>query len=91
MEFVEKLESFILSKIMRYKMPGLSIAIMSSGELVYAKGFGFRDLEYSQPATPQTSYCVGSVTKAFTAAAIMQLVERGLVSLEDPVSRYVDV
>jgi CubicO group peptidase (beta-lactamase class C family) len=90
-EFVEKLESFILSKIMRYKMPGLSIAIMSSGELVYAKGFGFRDLEYSQPATPQTSYCVGSVTKAFTAAAIMQLVERGLVSLEDPVSRYVDV
>ena len=87
--FAGKLESFIFSKIVKYRMPGLSIAIMRDGEVIYAKGFGFRDLESSAPATPGTSYCVGSVTKAFTATAVMQLVERGLLSLDDSVSKYV--
>jgi hypothetical protein len=74
----------------KYKMPGLSVAIVREGEVVYARGFGFRDVESSAPSTPRTSYCVGSVTKAFTAAAIMQLVERGLISLDDSVSKYSD-
>jgi len=70
---------------------GLSIAVVRDGEVIYARGFGFRDLAISAPATPKTSYCVGSVTKAFTATAIMQLVEKGLLSLDDPVSKYVGV
>lgn len=87
----ERLEKFILDKMSRYRMPGLSIAVVRDGEVIYARGFGFRDLAISAPATPKTSYCVGSVTKAFTATAIMQLVEKGLLSLDDPVSKYVGV
>ena len=91
LNFTEKLESFILTKMTKYKMPSLSLTVIRDGEVVYAKGFGFRDVESSTPTTPRTSYCVGSVTKAFTAIAIMQLVERGLLSLDDSVSRYVNV
>ncbi|MEM1529534.1 MAG: serine hydrolase [Desulfurococcaceae archaeon] len=83
------LEKFILERISKYRMPGLSIALLKNDEIVYAKGFGFKDVEFSQPPTPYTNYCVGSVTKAFTALAVMQLYEKGLLSVDDPVNRYV--
>jgi CubicO group peptidase (beta-lactamase class C family) len=67
LESTRRLESFILTRMTKYKMPGLSVAIVRDGEVVYARGFGFRDVESSTPSTPRTSYCVGSVTKAFTA------------------------
>ncbi len=85
------LESFILARISRHKIPGLSIALLKNGEIVYARGFGFKDVESAQPPTPRTNYCIGSVTKAFTALAIMQLQEKGLLSVEDPVNKYVGV
>jgi len=84
-----KLETLIVEKMGRYSMPGLSIALVSGGEVVYSRGFGFRDLESGLPATPRTLYCVGSVTKSFTALAIAKLAYEGRISLEDPVSRYV--
>jgi len=90
-EFTRKLESFIFTKMTKYKMPSLSLTIIRDSEIIYARGFGFSDIDSSTPTTPRTSYCVGSVTKAFTATAIMQLVERGLLSLDDSVSRYVSV
>ncbi|MDW8040274.1 MAG: serine hydrolase [Nitrososphaerota archaeon] len=85
----EKLESFIFEKISRTHLPGLSIAIVEDGALTYSKGFCFRDLEYGLRATPQTLYGVGSVTKSFTALSIMQLAEKGELSLDDPVDKYV--
>src|SRR5262245_30737013 len=53
--------------------PGFSIAIVHDQELVWAKGYGFADLESRRPATPATLYRLGSVTKLFTATAILQL------------------
>ncbi|MEM1627771.1 MAG: serine hydrolase [Desulfurococcaceae archaeon] len=88
---IQKLEKFILDKMSKNKMPGLSIAIYRDGEIVYANGFGFKDIESSQPPTPRTNYCIGSITKAFTATAIMQLYEKGLLDIEDPVNKYIDV
>lgn len=87
----EKLESFVLDRISKYKMPGLSIALWRNGEVVYAKGFGFKSVESSEPSTPSTNYCVGSVTKMFTALAVMQLYEKGLLSPEDPAGKYIEV
>ena len=86
---LEKLEAFVLEKMSKTKMPGLSLAVLKDDEVVYARGFGFRDVENGLRATPHTLYGIGSVTKSFTALAIMQLVERGLVSLGDPVEKYV--
>ena len=84
-----RLESFILDYMRKAKIPGLSIAIIDSGEIVYTRGFGFSDLASGMQATPRTLYGIGSVTKSFTALAVMQLVEQGKIRLDDPVEKYV--
>lgn len=68
--------------------PGLSIVIMRDGKVVLAKGYGFADLDNAVPATPQTVYPIGSLSKQFTAAAIMKLVEQGRVELDDAVVKH---
>ncbi len=62
---------------------------MKEGETIYSGGFGARNVEENLPATPDTLYGIGSVTKSFVALAIMQLVEKGKLSLDDAVSSYV--
>jgi CubicO group peptidase (beta-lactamase class C family) len=71
------------------KMPGFSIAVVKDGETIYADGFGSRDPELNLPATADTLYGIGSITKSFVAIGIMQLVEEGKISLSDPVSEHV--
>jgi CubicO group peptidase (beta-lactamase class C family) len=70
------------------KIPGLSAAIVKDQELVWARGFGYADLENEVAATPDTPYRLASVTKPIAATLIMQLVEEGLLDLDDPVSKY---
>ncbi len=70
---------------------GMSIAVARDGELVFADGYGFADLETRLPATASTVYQIGSVSKQFTAAAVALLDEQGLLSLDDPASEYVVV
>lgn len=83
-DFEEKLE------IIRGKMriPGMSAAIAKNGKIVWAKGFGYADVENKRAATPNTSYRLASLTKTFASTVIMQLVEEGMVDLDDPVSDY---
>ena len=66
----------------------LSIALVDDREIVWARGFGWADPADSVPATAGTVYRVGSVSKMFTDLAIMQLVERGELDLDTPVSEY---
>ena len=88
-----KLEDWIehiVPKLMREgKMPGLSISVVQNGETIYAEGFGSRDKERNLPATPDTLYGIGSITKSFVAIAILQLMEKGELKLFDPVSKHV--
>ena len=70
------------------KIPGMSAAVVKDGQLVWARGFGYADVENGIPATPETPYHLASVTKTFAAVVIMQLVQEGKLSLDDPVSRY---
>ncbi|HID92853.1 MAG TPA: serine hydrolase [bacterium (Candidatus Stahlbacteria)] len=84
-----KLEDFIFEKMSKTHLPGLSIAMVKDGEVVYRRGFCLRDLEYGLRATPNTLYSIGSITKSFTGLSIMQLVEQGRLSLDDPISKYV--
>ncbi|MDQ3459990.1 MAG: serine hydrolase [Deinococcota bacterium] len=85
---IKGLESFIFDKMTESRLPGLSLALVEGGEVVYSRGFGQRDLERGLPATPETLYSVGSVTKSVTALAVLQLAERGLLDLQDPVARF---
>jgi len=84
-----KLENFIFEKMSKTHLPSLSATIVKDEEIVYSRGFGLRELEHGLRATPDTLYGIGSVTKSFTALSIMQLVEEGKLSLDDPVSTYV--
>jgi CubicO group peptidase (beta-lactamase class C family) len=70
------------------KIPGFSAAIVKDQELIWARGFGYADLENQVEATPDTPYRLASVTKPIAATLIMQLVEEGTLSLDDPVSNY---
>ncbi|WP_339251601.1 serine hydrolase domain-containing protein [Sporosarcina sp. FSL W8-0480] len=70
------------------KIPGVAVAISENGEVIYQKGFGVRDLTTNGPVTPETIFGVASITKSFTALAIMKLVEEGKLQLEDPVSKH---
>jgi CubicO group peptidase (beta-lactamase class C family) len=83
-----RLESFVFEKMASTRLPGLSLALVDRGETTYARGFGQRDLANGLPATPETLYGVASVTKSFTALAVMQLAERGLLDPGDPVERF---
>ena len=78
-----------MEKMSETKIPGLSIAVIEGNEIIYSRGFGFRDLNSGAPATPSTIYGIGSITKSFTALAIMQLAEEGKLDLRDPVDKYV--
>jgi CubicO group peptidase (beta-lactamase class C family) len=70
------------------RIPGLAAAIAQGGDIVWARGFGMADVEHGRPATDTTSFYVASVTKPVAAIVLMQLVEEGLVDLDDPISDY---
>ena len=85
------LESFILEKMVATKLPGLSLALLKNSEVIHQRNFGFRDLQKRIPPTSETLFGLGSITKVFTALGIMQLRDRGLLSVNDPVSKYLQI
>jgi serine beta-lactamase-like protein LACTB, mitochondrial len=68
--------------------PGVSVAVVENGELEWAAGFGFADLENNVPASAHTLFRLGSISKSLTAVAAMELSERGKLDLDAPVERY---
>ena len=81
-------ESYAEGLLQRHEVPGAAGAAARDGAVVYARGFGFADIEQGVPAGPDTLFGVASVTKSFTAAAIMRLVDTGRLAAEDPVIEY---
>jgi putative ATP-binding cassette transporter len=69
-------------------IPGLGLIIIKGDKEIYLKGFGYADLKHKTPVTPETLFELGSCSKAFTALAVLQLAEKGLIRLDEPVSRY---
>lgn len=84
----EELEEFVRERMRRTRLPGVSLGLVRGDEVIYARGFGFRDLEKRLPATPSTAYGIGSITKSFTAVGILQLCEEGKLSLDAPVEEF---
>ncbi len=90
-EVRKKIEDFIADWMTENKVPGMSVSIVDGDEIIYSKGFGARDLKNNTPATSDTLYGMASVTKSFTGLAILKLVERGDLRLEDLASDYVPI
>jgi D-alanyl-D-alanine carboxypeptidase len=68
--------------------PSVSIAIVQDGRLAYAKAFGAAHLKPGAPSTPATRYAIDSISKQFTAAALLLLAEQGRLSLDDPIAKW---
>jgi D-alanyl-D-alanine carboxypeptidase len=83
-----KIDSIVESEMKTGSIPGLSLAVEKDGKIVTLKGYGYSDLENDVPAAPETVYQIASISKQFTAAALLQLVERGRVHLDDDLNRY---
>lgn len=83
------MEQHIKESMNNHNIPGLAIAIAKGGDLIYKQGFGVRDIEEQLPVTPETVFGTASLTKSFTARAIMQLDEAGLLSVHDSVLTYI--
>ena len=84
----EELSKLIHGVVAESGITGLSVALVDDQEMVWSEGFGFADKENGVEATPQTVYGVASVSKLFTAAAIMQLAEKGEIDIDQPLRTY---
>ena len=68
--------------------PGASVVVSEGGKIVYQGGRGLADLDAKRPVTPQTVFRIGSITKQFAAAVVLQLAAEGKLKLTDPISKY---
>jgi len=83
-----KIDEFVTAEMQRERIPGVSIAIVEKGQLVYARGYGLSNVEHQVLVKPETIFQSGSVGKQFTATAVMMLDEEGKVSLDEKISKY---
>ncbi len=86
-EYESRLDGFLHTQMETYKIPGLAIAIVRNGEVEYLNGYGIAN-PGGDPVTPNTPFHLASVSKSFTALAIMQLVEDGKIDLNDLVQKH---
>jgi len=87
-ELKAKIDSTYTSLLKKNKVTGASIAIVDNGEIVYATGYGFSDLENEKKADANTIYGIGSITKAFTALSLMQLQEQEKLKVTNSIKDY---
>jgi CubicO group peptidase (beta-lactamase class C family) len=85
------LDDFFTERMERLDVPGAAFVLVKDGEIFFAKGYGYADLERGVPVDPKTTvFRIGSTSKLFTATAAMQLVEEGALALDADVNRYLD-
>src|SRR5262252_6170798 len=85
---IDLLSAWIEGQLAYRGWPGLSIAVVHERDVVWSRGFGWADVAGKVAATAETLYRVASITKTFTATAILQLRDAGKLRLDDEVRRY---
>jgi CubicO group peptidase (beta-lactamase class C family) len=85
---LEAVDRLVAAEYEKDKVASLTVGIVSKDGLLWTKSYGYRDQEGRTPATSDTVYRIGSITKQFTALMLLQLVEQGKVKLSDPVEKY---
>ena len=83
-EYEAKAASFVKEN----RLPGAAVGIVHEGKLAWSKGIGFADVKKKRPADTKTLYRIASITKTFTATAVMQLRDEGKLALDDPLVTY---
>jgi len=86
---IEYIDELIQDEMDSEDIVGLSIALVDDQEIVWAKGYGMADLSRKLPATPNTVYNLGSISEILTSPALMLLQEKGLIDIDQPVTKYI--
>jgi CubicO group peptidase (beta-lactamase class C family) len=85
---IEKLDTIVEPMLLAARIPGAAIAIVADDRMVFAKGYGYRDLQAQLPVDSETVYPIASTTKAINATLIGMLVDEGKLAWDVPVQRY---
>ncbi len=88
-EALQGFDKFVDQAIKDWNVPGFAIGIVVDDEVVFAQGFGYRDLDKRYPVTPKTHFAIGSCTKAFTTFLLGLLVDDGKMEWNTPVNQYI--
>jgi CubicO group peptidase (beta-lactamase class C family) len=83
------LDGLITAAMKTFNVPGLAVAVVKGADVVYMKGFGFRDMDQQLPVTPDTLFAIGSSTKAFTTFVLASLVDEGKLEWDRPVRTWI--
>ena len=86
---LEVFDTWVDWTVRNREQPAVSIGIVYDQELVFARGYGFADVAKKIPATPATAYRIASISKTFTAHAILQLRDAGKLQLDDPITKWI--
>src|SRR5271154_4659280 len=85
---LEGFEPYAQQVLKDSKCAGFAVAVIKDGKVIYAKGFGSRDLKSNQPVTSKTLFAIGSSTKSFTVTSLGTLVDEGKLDWDKPVREY---
>jgi len=85
---IDVFDAWVQHRVYKQEIPGVSIGLVYDQELIWAKGYGYANLEKKIPATPSTAYRIASLTKLFTATAVLHLRDAGKLQLDDPVFKH---
>ena len=85
---LDGLDDFITQAMKDWKVPGLAITVVQDGKVILTKGYGYRDSEKKLPVTPNTLFCIASMTKSFVVTELGTLVDEGKLDWDKPVYDY---
>ncbi|MBV8052139.1 MAG: serine hydrolase [Acidobacteriaceae bacterium] len=85
---LENLDQFVSAQMQQWKVPGLAIAVVQNGQVIYSHGFGVRDVKGNLPVTTKTIFAIGSISKSFTALSMGRLNDEGKLDWDKPVRQY---
>lgn len=88
-ELRDKIDHIAQDALAQTGVPSASVAVVKDGRIAYLRAYGQARLEPLTPARPEMRYSIGSISKQFTASAILMLAEQGKLSLDDPVAKYI--
>ena len=88
-KIVSDLDSFVVAQTQRWKVPGVAIAVVQNGQVIYSHGYGLRDVKDNLPVTSRTIFAIGSISKSFTALSMGMLNDAGKLDWDKPVRQYI--
>ncbi|MGI9034997.1 MAG: serine hydrolase domain-containing protein [Pyrinomonadaceae bacterium] len=84
----DEVDNYVRAQMAERHIPGAVIAVIKNGKIIKAEGYGLASVEFNVPATKETVFEIGSISKQLTAAAVMLLVEEGKINLDEKISKY---